>query len=162
MPDPIRQTVIDTLRGHLEAIVKPAYLFDVGPTRVHMREVVASVKATPALMIVQRTEAIEWASVNRHYQRTLQVQVGFVDLYNGNDPDAHAVKFIAEIERAIPLQEYITVTDADTGLVTAQHPVAFYLQGNAINVGEPLEGRVYGQVDYSVQYFTSATDPRKL
>jgi len=161
-PTAVRQAVVDKLRTLLSAIVSPTYLFNVGPTRVHMKEVINATTACPALMVVQRTEAIQWASVGRHLERTLAVQVGFLAEYNGPDPDETAVAFMAEIERAVGFQHFITVTDYDTGLVTAQHPIAFYVRGNAINVGEPLEGRVYGQIDYEVQYFTSVLDPRKL
>lgn len=162
-PIPIRQAVIDVVRTQLATITKAnGYLFDVGATRVHLRDVINATVTCPAVMVVQRGETVQWASINRHYERDLTFQIGFVAEYNGEDPDGEAVRFMAEIERALGFQHFIEVTDLDTGTVTARHPIAFYQTGNLINVGEPLEGRVFGQLDYTVNYFTSYLDPRQL
>lgn len=162
-PNPIRQTVIEKAASLLAAIVPPAYPIDIGPRRVHTRDIMIEVVEPPALAIVQRTERPRPTDVNSVILRSLFFNVGFVDTYAGDHPDEHAVMIIACIERAMAFQFDIPVTPmgADPP-TTIMSPIAFYLEGSAINVGEPREGRVYGQVDYRVEYVTNFRDPRRL
>jgi len=162
-PDPIRQTVIQKAAALLAAIVPPEYPIDIGPTRVHTRDILIELVEPPALAIVQRTESVKSTDVNSIFLRSLMFNVGFVDRYAGPNPDEHALMIIACIERAMAFQFDIAVTPMGADPPpTILAPIAFYLQGSAINVGEPRDGRVFGQVDYQVEYATNRRDPRRL
>ena len=161
MPEPIRSTVMAKLRELLSGVtVKHLYTYDVGPKRVFMRDLIGPNVEVPALFIVQRTERVMMRSVQRHKDRILLVNVGFCAQYGGPDPDQAAGLFIADIQSAIPYTADIGVHVLEQPETLVQDQVTFTEIGNAINIGEPIPDRIYGQVDFSVKYSTSHNDPR--
>jgi hypothetical protein len=165
-PDAVRKTVMDSVQAFLQGItVANGYVFDLLPEHVYLRDIIGPDAEVPAVCIVQRQELPEEASIQGAFgsgglrNRVLSFTVGFVDAYSQDDPDAHAVAFMADIQRAIPYTWTVAVTRADNSVVN--YPVWAEEKANAINIGPPLEGRVYGQVDYEVHYRTMTSDPRR-
>lgn len=162
---PIRSIVIAKLKELLSDVdVKHLYTFDVGPKRVFMRDIIGPNAEVPALFVVQRTERVNMRSVQRHKDRWLLVNVGFLAAVDdASNPDQTAVKFMADIQRAVPYTADVlvpTLEDPDGSPVSNQ--ITFTEQGNAINLGPAIAGRVYGQCDFLIHYTTSHNDPRYL
>lgn len=161
MPTPVRTVVVNKFQSLLSEITtKNGYTFNVGPNRVFMRDIIGPNVEIPALFLVQRTESASMLSVQRHVRRILSVQVGFLAAYNGPNPDEYAVQFMADIQRAVGYTHMIDVQTVEDPNVTVQLPIAIEEMGSGINIAEPLQGRVFGQVDYSIKYHTSHLDPR--
>lgn len=163
MPTPIRNVVMNKFQALLSQItVKNGYTFNVGPTRVFMRDIIGPNVEVPALFIVQRTESASMMSVQRHTRRVLSVQVGFLASYNGPNPDEYAVQFISDIQRAVGYTHEITVQTIEDPSTSVQLPIAIEEMGTGINIAEPMQGRVFGQVDYTIRYHTSHLDSRYI
>lgn len=175
-PKPIRQLVIRKAIGLLQGVThKALFNFDVGARNVNLKDLIAPNCEVPAICVIQRVESVKPISVQRHYERKLSFTVGFVydlktalDSFGVNvdeDPDQASGLFIADIQRALGSQHVLDdfVANLETPTEFNQHPeVIFREVGNAINVHEPITGRIYGQVDYEVIYYTSSTDPRYI
>lgn len=160
-PDPIRSTVMAKLRELLSGVtVKHLYTYDVGAKRVFMRDLIGPNVEVPALFVIQRTERVTMRSTQRHKDRILLVNIGFCAQYGGPDPDEAAGLFIADIQSAIPYTADISVHVLEDPTTAVFDQITFTEIGNAINIGEPIPDRVYGQVDFSVKYTTSYNNPR--
>jgi hypothetical protein len=83
-----------------------------------------------------------------------------VDAYSGQEPDAEAMEFMADIQKAMGAEFALTVTmySGGTGSLTIQ----MLEEGNAINSADALTGRIYGDVEYRVVYNRNILDPSKL
>lgn len=165
MPDPIRTTVVNKVTSLLGAIDRNTsgseYNFTIPASRIFAKEISMAKAPTPALAVIQRVERPLQASIGFHMRRVLLVNVGFVFAYNGQDPDEEAIKMVSDIQRAIGRNHVISVTDGNDDSTTQIHLVCREI-GSAINVSEPIRGKVYGQVDYELEYHTRLRDPRKI
>ena len=165
MPDPIRTTVVDKVVSLLGAIDRNTsgseYNFTVPASRIFAKEISMAKAPTPALAVIQRVERPFPASIGFHKRRVLLVNVGFVFAYGGQDPDGEASKMIADIQRAIGENHVLSVTDGNDDSTTSIHLLCREI-GSAMNVAEPIRNRVYGQVDYELEYHTRRLDPRKI
>lgn len=163
MPIPVRTVVVNKVQSLLSLItVKNGYAFNVGASRVFLRDIIGPNTEVPALFVVQRTESASMLSIQRSTRRVLSIQVGFLAAYNGPDPDEQAVQFMADIQRAIGYAHEIEVATKEDPNTSVFLPIAIEEAGSAINVAEPIQGRVYGQVDYMIRYHTSHLDPRYI
>jgi hypothetical protein len=159
----VRTVVVTKLQSLLSQITtKNGYTFNVGPNRVFLRDIIGPNVEIPALFLVQRTESASMMSVQRHVRRTLAVQVGFLAAYNGPYPDEYAVQFMSDIQRAVGYEHMIDVQTIEDPTVTVQLPIAIEETGTAVNIAEPMQGRIFGQVDYSIRYHTSHLDSRYI
>ena len=166
-PVPIRQTVAAALRGFLGLITKAGgYDFDVGPTRVFRRDVIRpDWPVTPCIALLQMKETPHEASFQGYdgsggqRERSLTLRVAFMDEYSGDDPDDHAGLFIANIQRAVPLQTNISI---EVSGATHDYPITLNEVESELNVGPAMDGRVYGWVDFRADYRTMTKDPRRL
>lgn len=165
-PEPIRTVITRYMQGLLKAIAGPPdYTFDV-KSRVYLRDKINAQVDIPSISVLQRTERAS-PGTSRHRKRELYVNVGFIFGYDnrGESPDDRAVLFIADIQRAMGYEHELSVftklnDEANAG--KAKGLFIFDEIGSALNTGDPISGRVYGQVDYIVAYETSWHDPTRM
>lgn len=158
MTSSIRQAVIDNLVAKLKAVKKPTYNFEVGDTRVYDYLALPETVPTPAVFLWEGTEDVDNAVGDRNV-RTLEIVVGFVDSYNGLEPTKRARDFLSDIQKAIGSQFVLNVPLQSGG--TGNTTVLVRERSNVLNGGGPLQGRIYGQVVYGVDYRTYYLDPSK-
>jgi hypothetical protein len=156
----IRQQVLDAIETKLEAITKSnGYSRNVGSSRVFEARKAPQQLPTPSILILQGDEFVD-NSIGDRYVCTLPISIGFVDAYSGQEPDAEAMEFMADIQKAMGAEFALTVTmySGGTGSLTVQ----MLEEGNAINSADALPGRIYGDVEYRVVYNRNILDPSKL
>jgi len=156
----IRQQVLDAIEAKLEAITRAnGYTRTVGPTRVFEARKAPQQLPTPSILILQGEEIVE-NSIGDRYVCTLPISIGFVDAYSGQEPDAEAIEFMADIQKAMGAEFALSVTMYSGG--SGDLTVQMLEDGNAINSADALPGRIYGDVEYRVIYNRHVLDPSKL
>ena len=163
-PDPIRNMVFRKLRELLLQVQGGDFHFRVDK-RVYLRDCITLQQETPAICVVQRTTQYTPGSIGRLQYRAL-VNVGFISSYQGDLPDEEAGHWESDIMRACG---YDHALDGLTPLHEDPEPasyvsgvVVFEPRGAAFNYGEPMAGRIYGQVDFTAIFETSMADARRI
>lgn len=162
----IRQKLFEAVIQRLQRITYDnGFDRDVGVRGVYnVRKLPQSIP-TPAVVVMRGIEDVEMIG-NGRFQCTLPIVCDFVDIYNGGDPDDEADDFLAEVEEAV-------MSDATTGVIefelavpaqngsTANIIARIKEVSNAVNFGDPLEGKVYGRCEFEIMYERSLKDPAK-
>jgi hypothetical protein len=162
----IRQKIFEAVISRLQRITYDnGYDRDVGVRGVYnVRKMPQSIP-TPAVVVMRGIEEVELIG-NGRFTCTLPIVCDFVDVYNGGDPDDEADDFLAEVEEAV-------MSDATTGVIEFELTVPTASGGtgtmiarvkevsNAVNFGDPLEGKVYGRCEFEVSYERSQRDPAR-
>lgn len=156
----MRQQIIDTILARLRTItLANSYSREVGSKRVFNAKRLPQQLPTPAVILLQGDEMVS-NRVGDRYECTLPVTIGFVDAYAGADPDAEAVEFLADVQRAIGVEFTVATTRYSDGAASSP-TVRMREVGNAVNAGDPLEGKIFGEVQVEVIYQRSIYDPAK-
>lgn len=156
----VRQQVVDALEAKLQAITYAnGYSREVGTRRVYTARRLPQSLPTPAIILYQLAEMVE-PNLQERYECALPVSIAFIDTYGGRDPDVEAIEFASEIQKAMGVEFNLTCTSYVSG--TTDQQVRLQETGNFINAGEPIEGKVYGQIDYDVNYLRHMRDPEKV
>lgn len=157
----IRQGIVNSITSKLEQITYAnSYNREVGKGRVYNANKLPQQIPTPSIIVLQGQENAS-NSVGDRYECSLSISIAFIDAYSGSDPDVEANEFLADIQKAMSgAQLTITTTNYSTG--TAATTFAQILErGSALNAGDPVRGKIYGEVHYNVQYQRSIFDPSK-
>ena len=158
----VRQTVIDSIVSKLEMIkYANGYTREVLDSNIKVTRVAPSGLTSPALFIIQGDEDVNPISMNQTFECTLEIGVGFLDQWNGDDPDGEALKFLADVQRAMGADFSIVCTSNATGGPSSQI-VNMFETGNSLNVSDSLAGWILGQVGYSVRYRRHWLYPDKI
>lgn len=157
----IRSTIVDTVASNLSNITTAnSYTFDVGADRVYRQADSPEMMPTPAIVLVQGQEVIQ-REYSDLYECSLELMVGFVDNYNGTDPEGQANLFLADIQKAIGREFTITATRygaSEAGTTTVQ----LTEEENSIIVSDALPGYILGQISYEVRYRRHMLDPNRV
>ena len=158
----VRQTVIDSIVSKLEMIkYANGYTREVLDSNIKVTRVAPSGLTSPALFIIQGDEDVNPISMNQTFECTLEIGVGFLDQWNGDDPDGEALKFLSDVQRAMGADFSIVCTSNATGGPSSQI-VNMFETGNSLNVSDSLAGWILGQVGYSVRYRRHWLYPDKI
>ena len=152
---------MDAIVAKLEAITYAnSYSREVGTRRVYNANKLPQQVPTPCVIVLQGSERVD-NRIGDRYECSLGVSIAFVDAYAGSDPDDEANQFLADIQKAMSGADfsYSTVNYSSGATVTAF--ATALEQSNSLNAGEPVEGKVYGEVQYDVGYVRSIFDPEK-
>lgn len=156
----IRQQVIDALEIKLQAITfANGYTREVGTRRVYTARRLPQSLPTPAVILYQEAELTE-PNMQERYDCALPISIAFIDTYGGRDPDVEAIEFTSEVQKAMGA-EFHLACELYTGGTTSQQ-VRMQETGNFINAGEPIDGKIYGQIDYDVSYVRHMLDATKV
>lgn len=158
----VRQAVIDAVVTKLKAIkYVNGYSRELLDSNIKVTRVAPSGLTSPALFVVQGDENVNPIAMNQTFECTLDIGVGFMDQWNGDDPDAEALKFLADIQKAMGTEFTIACTSAASGGASNQI-VNMFETGNSLNISESLTGWILGQVGYSVRYRRHWLYPDKI
>jgi hypothetical protein len=162
----IRQKLFEAVITRLQRITYDnGFDRDIGTRGVFNARKLPQSIPTPAVVVMRGIEEVD-ITANGRFTCTLPVVCDFVDVYNGGDPDDEADDFLAEVEEAV-------MSDATTGVIEFELTVPSPNGGttaiiarikevsNAVNFGDPLEGKVYGRCEFEVSYERSMKDPAK-
>ena len=156
----VRQAAIDAIIVKLGNITTAnGYTFDVTSDRVYRQADNPETMPTPAVVVIQGEENIENVYSDR-YECSLEVIIGCVDQYNGNDPEARANLFLADIQKAMGTEYMVTATpygSSESGTTT----INMLEEGNTITVTDALPGYILGQANYELRYRRHLLDPNK-
>ena len=156
----LRTTLLAEVAAKLETItIANGYTRNVA--RVFQTPPNAMNIGTPAIVITQGTESIQ-EFVGDRLERDLSVNLTFVDSYAGDDADGEALEFLADVQRAIGSMLTFTISATRKSGGSGTATVRITEEGSALNFGDPIRGKIYGVVTYSILYRTSATDPGLL
>ena len=137
------------------------YNREVGSGRVYNANRLPQNLPTPSVAILQGPESVN-NNVGDRYECILGITVGFVDAYAGRDPDVEANEFLADIQKAF-LSADISYTTTIHGTSNTTTSIAAILEvANSLNAGDPMDGKVFGEVSFEIQYWRSLYDPQKL
>lgn len=163
----IRQKLFEAVISRLQRITYDnGFDREVGTRGVFNARKLPQSIPTPAVVVIRGIEEVKMIGSNR-FSCTLPIVCDFVDVYNGGDPDDEADDFLAEIEEAV-------MSDSTTGVIEFEMSVPAVSGGtvamiarisevtNAVNFGDPMEGKVYGRCEFEVSYERSIRDPAKL
>lgn len=151
---------MDAIEAKLENITRAnGYNRNVGKSRVFEAKKAPQQLPTPSILILQGDEIVT-NSIGDRYVCYLPISVAFVDAYSGKEPDAEAMEFMADVQKAMGAEFEITVSMYSGG--TGQLTIQMLEEGNAINAADVLPGRVYGDVEYRITYNRNILDPSKL
>lgn len=157
----VRQGAVDSIISKLSNITTAnGYSFDVGSDRVYRQADNPEMMPTPAIIVVQGPESIQ-NEYSDLYECSLELIVGFVDNYNGTDPEGQANLFIADIQKAMGVQFEIAATgygSTEVGTTTIQ----LKEEENSLVVSDALPGYILGQVVYELRYRRHTLDPNKV
>lgn len=157
----VRQEVVNAIISKLQQItVANNYSFDVGSSRVYRKADSPELMPTPSIIAVQGEESIE-NEYSDLYECSLDMIIGFVDQYSGDDPETYANSFLRDIQTSLDRQFEVTVKQYGTGN-SSTTTVQMKEQGNTITVSEALQGYVLGQVVYDVRYRRHTEDPDSI
>ena len=157
----IRQQIVDSITAKLQAITYAnSYNREVGTGRVYNANKLPQQIPTPSIIVLQGQENAN-NSVGDRYECSISISIAFIDSYSGSDPDVEANEFLADIQKAMSGAELtITTTNYSTG-ASATTFAQILERGSALNAGDPVRGKIYGEVHYNVQYQRSIFDPSK-
>ena len=156
----VRQQVIDAIEEKLQAITfANGYSREVGTRRVYTARRLPQSLPTPAIILYQLAELVQ-PNLQERYECALPLSIAFIDTYGGRDPDVEAIEFASEIQKAMGVEFIISCTSYVSG--TIDQTVRMEETGNFINAGEPLDGKIYGQIDYDVNYVRHMLDTEKV
>ena len=156
----IREQIIGAVRDRLAAITEAAgYSRTVLPDNVTDYLQMTEDCPTPACGVHDAQETINPKTTNGRYERTLRFSIVFVDEYAADEPGAEARSFLADIQKAMRRDLALTVALASPAVGTGAITVQLAERASLLNGGPPLDGRIYGQVDYWATYFTNDRDP---
>lgn len=159
MPNSIRQQVIDAVSDKLRQISKAnGYSRDIGD-RVVDHLILTPTAPTPCVALYDQMEDVKPVSLNYRSGRKLTLGVVFVDSYMGDDPSAYTRTFLAEIQKAMGSEFTLTVVRQGTGGATGPHTVVLKEISSLLNHSDAVKGRVYGQVNYELDYETAIGAP---
>lgn len=158
----IRQQIVDEVYRRLRQITEAnGYTREVGAEGVLNAKVPPQGSLpTPAILVLQEPDDPPNETASDSYIRTMDLAVGFVDSEHGDDPDAEANEFLADIQRAMAGTLHLTVDRIVGGTQVLKIP--FLEFGAVLNQGAHLANRIYGQVSYRLTYRTSRDDPSKM
>lgn len=157
----IRQKVINGIVAKLQSISKASgYSRDILSDHVYTRRMPPQELTPPAIVVVQGPEEIR-KYFSDMYECVIEVGIAFVDIYNGDDPDAEALEFMADIQKAMGAEFTISVTSYQANETYAA-TVNMLESASAINVSDGLVGFVTGQVAYEVMYRRHYLYPDKV
>lgn len=161
MDKTVRQIALDTLRTRLGKItIDNGYSREVTDDRVFTYKDAPNSMPTPCVIMMQGDENIE-KEYSRLYECYLELFVGFVDSYSGEDPEEQAVQFMADIQKAMGIEyEIETLSYASRNAVKTT--VQLKEKGNMISVSESLPGMIIGQLIYHVCYRRRIEDPTAI
>jgi hypothetical protein len=161
--DPVKLAIAKYALAQLVTITKAhGYLFDVGPRRAYMEDLVREIAETPAVFMVMRTENVsglgrDGGDLSGRVGCDLLVNVGFVDTDYGEQNAEKQILWQSTIQYAMGYQHQISgfykmpIPPSDTGEACSIITM-FTETGNAVNVTERLTGKIHGQVDYVIRY----------
>lgn len=156
----IRKSAVDKIADNLGLITTAnGYNFDVGSERIYRQADSPELMPTPSIIVMQGPETIE-NEYSDLYECGLEIIVGFVDNYNGIDPEGEANLFLADIQKAIGQQFTIAATrygQSDVGTTTIQ----IKEEENAIMISNSLPGYIIGQISYEMRYRRHILDPNR-
>lgn len=157
----IRQQIVDAIVSKLQAITYAnSYNREIGTSRVYNANKLPQQIPTPAIVVLQGQEQAS-NKVGDRYECTLRISLAFIDAYSGSDPDTEANEFLADIQKAMSGAEIsITTTNYSSGASVTTF-AQILEQASMLNAGEPVRGKVYGEVHYNVIYQRSIFDPNK-
>jgi hypothetical protein len=157
----IRQTLMDTVVTKLQAITYAnSYSREVGTRRVYSASKLPQQIPTPCVIVLQGPERVD-NRIGDRYECSLALSVAFVESYGGPEPDDEANKFLADIQKAVNGADFsFTTTNYSSGASVTTFATLLEVS-NSINAGEPVEGKVYGEVQYELGYVRSIFDPEK-
>jgi hypothetical protein len=157
----IRQEIINAVTAKLQSITYAnSYNREIGSGRVYNANKLPQQIPTPAIIFLQGQENAD-NSVGDRYECSIALSIAFIDAYSGSDPDTEANEFLADIQKAMSGAELtITTTNYSTGAAVTTF-AQILERGSTLNAGDPVRGRIYGEVHYNVQYQRSIFDPSK-
>lgn len=154
----VRQLAIDEIKNRLSSItVDNGYNKEVGADRVFAFKDSPNSMPTPCVILMQGDEEIQ-KEYSRLYECYLELFVGFAETFSGEDPEEEAVKFMADIQKAMGIEFEVTATDYSSGNPTST-TIQLKEVGSMVNVSESLPGLLLGQVIYYVRYRRRIEDP---
>jgi len=137
------------------------YTREVGASRVFNANRLPQNLPTPSIVILQGAESVT-ANVGDRYECILSVSIGFVDAYAGKDPDVEANEFLADVQTAFTNGDIVFSTTSAATSATVSSAASILEVSNSLNAGEPMDGKVFGEITYEIQYYRAVTDPRKI
>ena len=156
----LRNTIVGQVATQLETITK-ANDYSRNVNRVFTTPPNTINTPTPAVVITQGTEtATDY--IGSIVERSLLVNLSFVDSYAGDDADGEALEFLADIQTAMGSILSLTVSGTRSSGGSGSISVRIEEDGNSLNFGDPIRGKIYGVASYRIIYRTSAADPGLL
>lgn len=116
---------------------------------------------TPAIVVTQGNEDVT-GFVGPIAERNCVLNITFVDNYAGEDSDGEALEFCADIQEALGQILSFQFEAKTLGGATAYNNAQLFEQGSSLNYSEPMRGKIYGTITYTMTYRTAAKDPRRL
>ena len=157
----VRKTAINTIVSNLGNITTAnSYSFDVGSDRVYRQADNPQVMPTPSVIVIQGEESIE-NEYSDLYECALEVVIGFVDVYNGDDPEGQANLFLADIQKATGREFRIAATRFG-GSVEGTTTVQLAEVSNTVTITDALPGYILGQAVYEMRYRRHIEDPNRV
>lgn len=159
-PLPMETVILLDVKAKLATITKAnGYNFNVGAQGVVEYEVDVGATRQDTISVVRRTTADYYDRRFGAVEYEQVLQIGFVHEYRGEAPQQRGNLFISDIRRALPLSNQITVAKISGGTAVLYYHLRRV--GSAVNITDPVPGRIHGQVDYTLSYETSAEDDRR-
>lgn len=162
-PEPVEVTTLDFMRSRLLLIRGgDEYWFD-NKGRVVMFEPDFATCEQPLNCVVPRIgNASEGNSAHRRWE--LLTNVGYVFEYHGKTPAAAAARYEADIVKAVGFEWIINAFTPSSSPTPAQLPgrICFEVIRTVKEPGDPIAGRMYGQVDYKVVFETDWLDNSRV
>jgi len=157
----VRQTAIDTIVSNLSNITTANnYTYDVGADRVYRQADNPAMMPTPSIIIVQGEENID-RQYSDLYECALEVIVGFVDNYNGTDPEGQGNLFLADIQKAIG-REFVIIATPYGGSEAGTSTVQLTEQSNTVTISSSLPGYILGEIVFEMRYRRHIIDPNRV
>lgn len=155
----IRQEIVNAVTARLQSITYAnSYNREVGKGRVYNANKLPQQIPTPAIIFLQGQENAD-NSVGDRYACSISLSIAFIDAYSGDDPDVEANEFLADIQKAMAGAEISFSTVNYSSGVAVTTLAQILERGSALNAGDPVRGKIYGEVHYNVQYQRSIFDP---
>lgn len=158
----IRQQIMDALKLRMQGITYAnGYSREVGSKRVYNANKLPQNLPTPSIVILQGPEQVS-NNVGDRYECILGVTIGFVDAYAGRDPDIEANEFLADIQTAFTNPDLAFTTTAVGSADSVGSSASILEIANVLNSGDPMDGKVFGEATFEIQYWRSIFTPQKL
>jgi len=163
MATSVRQVGVDAIEQVLGTItLANSYSREVGPSRIFTQASDPSTLPQPGIIIMQGEEEIS-DNYSNIYECRLELMIGFVDTWHGEYPEKEALKFMADIQKAIAttgIEFTAEVTDSSGN--TIENTYQLIERNNAIDVSDSLPGFILGQVTYEMLYRRQMINPNLI